>query len=88
MLDGDGDGDGKRSIRFAMVNTTDTERSVTWRDVELQTADGRRVECFWGDDSYPRYPTLPGERTVTYRSCEVPDTPLRLYYRGIEVAKG
>lgn len=71
-----------------MVNMTAAERSVTWRDVEVRTVDSQRVECFWGDDSYPRYPTRPGERTVTYRGCEAPDGALTLHYRGVEVASG
>lgn len=82
------DPEAERWVRFAMLNTTTAERSVTWHDAELRTLDNRRLRCFWGDDSYPRYPAMPGKRTITERQCEAPSDRLELYYRNVKVAEG
>lgn len=78
---------GDNGVKFAFVNHTDAERSVTWRDVQLVRANGERVKCFWGDDSYLRDGALPGERTLAQRSCGPPEDGLILLYRNIEVAR-
>jgi hypothetical protein len=79
--------EGTPLVGFAVTNNNASERSLAWTDVELETRDGREIDCYWGDDSEPRLGPMPGERVIADRRCVAAEGGLRLLYRGAEVAR-
>lgn len=80
-------GEGQRLVGFAVTNNNASERTLAWVDVDLESSDGREIDCYWGDYSVPRLGPVPGERVMGHRSCLAPEGELTLLYRGIAVAR-